>query len=143
MDSLQQFLIHFTGKQSGLDTVIAKFDQHFIRQTNKMYERYVFNKRDQEQGERIDSYITMRHNLMKSCNFCEYLHDSLLCKVLGVRDNQARKRILQLSTLNLGQCIDICQSCEATTTQLKAMRDLNVTDEINSIKTKLQTEIPY
>lgn len=91
-------LIIYNGFQfastKNLDMVIAKFDQHFIEQTN---EQYVLNKKkDQKEGENIDSYLNMLRNLVKSYNFCECLHDSLLHKriVLDVSDNQILKRIL-------------------------------------------------
>lgn len=62
----------FTSMKSNddLDMVIAKLEQHFIEQTNQMYEWYVFNKIDQKQGENLDSYVTMLCKLVKSCNFC-------------------------------------------------------------------------
>lgn len=42
-----------TKRKDNLDTVIAKFDQHFIWQSNKIYESCVFNKRDQILGENM------------------------------------------------------------------------------------------
>ena len=80
-----------------LAQVIAKFDQHFIGVTNETYERIIFNKRDQEPGENIDSHVMALLNLAKSCHFCECLHDTLTRDriVLWVRDSQARKRLFQ------------------------------------------------
>lgn len=42
--------------------------------------------------------------------------------------------MVQHSTLIVRQRIDICRSREVTTTQLKAMEDLNETDLINKIQ---------
>ena len=79
-----------TEDKDDVDTVIAKFDQHFIGQINETYERYFFNKRDQEPGETIDSYITLLRNSAKSCNFCECLHDSLLRdRIVLARERQS------------------------------------------------------
>ena len=36
-----------------LDDSIDAFDNHFIGKTNKIYERYVFNKRDQKSDESV------------------------------------------------------------------------------------------
>ena len=70
-------------------TVIAKFDKHFIAETNEMYERYLFNKRLQEYDESMDIYVTAIRNLAKTCSFCECLHESLIRDqiVMGIRDN--------------------------------------------------------
>lgn len=40
---------------------------------------------------------------------------------LGVNNNTIRKKLLQVRSLTLKQCIDICRSDEATATQLKAI----------------------
>ena len=110
-----------TENKDNINTLIAKFDQHFIEQINETYEQYIFNKRDQEPCETIDFPIIVLHNLAKSCNFCEYLHDSLLCDciVLGVRCNLTHKRLLQNIAETFQQRVDICHSCEATDKWLK------------------------
>ena len=61
--------------------------------------------------------------MRKTCNFCECLSDSLLRDhiVLGIRDNDARKRLLQERSLDLKKCIDICKSAENAITHLGAM----------------------
>ena len=41
-----------------LQKVLENFDQYTLGQTNEMYERYVFNSRNQEQ-ESIDAYVTV------------------------------------------------------------------------------------
>lgn len=70
--------------------------------------RYKFNKRDQELNESVDAYITALRTLAKTCNF-GILEDSLIRDriVTGVKDNQARKKLLQVSKLTLKDCIDI------------------------------------
>jgi hypothetical protein len=45
--------------------------------TNETYERYCFNKRDQEQGENIDTYVAALRTLVKTCNYGT-LEDSLI-----------------------------------------------------------------
>ena len=39
-----------------IDDVIAKFESRCLPQRNETYERYLFNKREQEPGESIDQY---------------------------------------------------------------------------------------
>ena len=117
---LQRVLV-CSNRKDDVDTVIAKFDQHFIGQINETYDRYIFNKRDQEPGETIDSYITVLSKQVKSCNFNVCLHYSLLRDriVRGERDNCRRKRPSQNSAQTFQQCVDICRSCKATDIALK------------------------
>ena len=107
--------------KSKVETVIKKFDEHFVGETNETYERYLFNKRVQEPNESIDTYITALKIIAKTCNFCQCLHDSLIRDqiVVGVRDNTVRKRLLQERKLTLNHCIDTCRGAEATTSRLK------------------------
>ena len=100
-----------------LQKVLEKVDEFTLGQTNEMYERYVFNSRNQEEQESIDTYVTVLRNLAKSCNFCDCMRDSLIRDriVLGVNNNAIRKKLLQVRGLTLSQCIDTCRSNEATT----------------------------
>ena len=46
--------------------------------------------------------------------------------VIGVRDNQTRKKLLQVSKLTLKECIDICRSYETSSHQLKEINQEEV-----------------
>ena len=106
-----------------LSCVLEKFEEFTLGQTNETYERYVFNSRNQEIQESIDGYVTVLRNLAKSCNFCECMRDTLIRDriVLGINNNALRKKLLQqVRKLMLNQCINICRSTEATTSQMQA-----------------------
>ena len=94
---------------------------------NETYERYVFNRRDQESNEPVDAYVTALRKLAKTCNYGS-LTDSLIRDrmVVGINDNSARKKLLQTSKLTLGQCIDICRSSQTSARQLKEMNQEDV-----------------
>ena len=105
-------------QETDIDIVIQKLLSYCIGETNEMYERYRFNKRDQELNESVDAYLTALRTLAKACNFGA-LEDSLIRNriVIGVKDNQARKKLLQVSQLALKDCIDTCRSYETTSLQ--------------------------
>ena len=46
--------------------------------------------------------------------------------VIGVRDHQARKKLVQVSKLTLKECIDICRSYETSSQQLKEINQEDV-----------------
>ena len=106
-----------------VSSIISKFDQYFTGDINETYERFKFNQRQQATSENFDTYLTELRNMRKTCNFCECLSDSLLRDriVLGIRDDGARKRLLQERSLDLKKCIDICKSAENAITHLGAM----------------------
>ena len=52
-----------------MSTVMELMERHRIGQTNVIYERYCFNKRNQESGESFDTYLTTLRTLTKTCNF--------------------------------------------------------------------------
>ncbi|CAB4002703.1 Hypothetical predicted protein, partial [Paramuricea clavata] len=105
-----------------LQSILSNFEQLAIGTLNETYERYIFNRRNQEPDESIAQYITTLRALSRTCNFGD-LHDSLLRDriVLGVNDPNTRKKLLQERDLSLDRCIDICKGAEATKHQIKAM----------------------
>lgn len=122
--------------KTDLPTVIKKFDQHIIGDTNETFERYIFNERNQDATESIDSYVTALRTLAKTCNFCDCLGDSLLRDriVRGTKDSQTRKRLLQQSNLTLKKCIDICRSAEAASNHFKVMSGPE--DHVHRVQTR-------
>ena len=91
-----------------------------------MYERYVFNCRDQETNDTVDAYVTALRKLAKTCNDGG-LTDSVIRDriVVGIYYS-ARRKLLQTSKLTIGQCIDICRSSETSARQLKTMNQEDV-----------------
>ena len=111
------------GDKKSLKSIIEAFDKFAIGEKNETYERYKFNSRNQQENESISAYVTEIRFLAKTCNFCACLHDTLIRDriVLGIKDHDTRKRLLQKKKLTLTQCIDMCLANEATKSQLKAL----------------------
>lgn len=120
---------------ASLEDVIKKFDSFTTGEINETYERYLFNKRDQEPGENIDCYVTALRTMSKNCNFCNCLEESLIRDriILGITDQHVRKRLLQERKLTLPKCIDLCRSAEVACAQMRTMGN---TDDVNRISYK-------
>lgn len=118
-----------------LANIITKLDAYIIGEVNETVERYNFNQRCQKEEESIDTYVTALRTLAKTCSFCDCLSDSLIRDrmVVGIRDSQARKRLLQMRNLSLKKCIDICKGFETATKNLKRMTSEQSTDEVNRV----------
>jgi len=83
-------------EQKTLSKIVENFDKFAIGEVNP-YERFIFNRQNQRQDESIDAYIAALRSLAKTCRICACLADSLLRDwiVLGVKNNNLRKRLLQ------------------------------------------------
>ena len=120
--------------KTNIDQVLQLLEAHCVGETNEIYERYLFNKRDQEAGESFDSYITCLRSLAKTCNFGA-LQDSMIRDrvVVGIKDNSIRRKLLTENKLTLSKCIDICRANEMTAKQLKDMTSQD--EDVNAINT--------
>ena len=117
-------------------TILKKFDEQIIGELNETYERYQFNSRKQATGERFDMYLTELRHLAKNCNFCNCLCDTLLRDriVMGIHDNETRKRLLGMKYLTLDRCVDVCRAYEATETRMQSIATENPLDEVHSVR---------
>ena len=64
-----------------INKVLEKLEAYCIGETNETYERYVFNKRDQQQGESFDSYLSALRSLMVKFPYSPILYYA--CKVIN------------------------------------------------------------
>ena len=100
-------------ERKDIDVVLEKLEVFCVGETNDIYERYQFNKRDQESSESIDSYVAALRTLAKTCNYGSLLDSLIRDRIMvGIKDNGTRKRLLQEAKLTLNKCIDICRSIQ-------------------------------
>ena len=86
-----------TEDNRSVDEILAKFDQFAIGEINEIYERYVFNNRNQHESETFESSLATLRTLIKSCKYCDNCIESLLRDriVLGIRDASTQKLLLR------------------------------------------------
>ena len=118
-----------------LDHVLAKYESRCLPQRNETYERYLFNKREQEPGESIDQYCTALMRLSEYCGFTT-LRDSLIRDrlILGVKNDRARKKLLEQKDLTLDKALDILRTAELTEIRASEIS----TEEANVNRVKLR-----
>ena len=92
--------------------IIEKFDDFAIGEINVTYERFIFNKGNQQDGETFESFLTALRVLLRSCNYCGDCVDSITRDrvVLGVRDQNTQSDLIKQRQLTLNNCIDICRA---------------------------------
>ena len=80
-------------ERTKIDIVVKKFQDICLGETNETYERFLFNRRQNNETESVDQYITALRTLAKTCNFCACLRDSLIRDrlVIGINNNALQK----------------------------------------------------
>ena len=121
--------LEFSSNESNedLEVVIRKLEAYFTGESNETFERWIFNKRDQQQNENIDAYVTNLRNLSKTCNFCDVCRCSLIRDrmVLGIRFDEHQRttqELLKIRQHDLRNCIDTCRSAEASKQMMAYMK---------------------
>ena len=67
-------------------TVLAKFDEYFKVRRNVIFERARFNRRNQEEGETAEKYITELYALAENCNYGDFRDEMIRSLVVGIKD---------------------------------------------------------
>ncbi|UYV82470.1 K02A2.6-like [Cordylochernes scorpioides] len=102
--------------------VIECFERHFIPRRNIIYERARFNQRCQQEGEKVNEFITALHSLAEHCNF-GMLHDELIRDriVVGVRDRALSERMQLDTDLTLVKATLIAKQLESVKEQQSSL----------------------
>ncbi|KAL1445282.1 hypothetical protein MTO96_029260 [Rhipicephalus appendiculatus] len=87
--------------------VIEAFDSHFVVKKNIIYERALFNRRIQDEGEAMTDFITALHTLAERCDYGD-LKDELIRDriVVGVRDQKLSTKLQLEQDLTLEKAVD-------------------------------------
>ncbi|XP_033123153.1 uncharacterized protein LOC117121877 [Anneissia japonica] len=118
--------------KGNLDTILKLWEEYCCGQTNVIYERFCFNKCDQNTSETFDQYLVKLRKLASSCEYGNMASDMIRDRtVCGIRDDDIRKELLNESTLTLESCIKMVKSFEATAKQAKTMSHSGSTNSVN------------
>ena len=91
-----------------------KFDNHFMKKKNVIYERAKFNMRRQEEAEPVDAFITALYNLASKCDYGT-LNDELIRDriVVGIRNQSLSKKMHLDETLTLEKVARMARESKA------------------------------
>ena len=105
------------------NAVVGKFESHFVKKRNTIFERAKFNQRVQQPGESVESFITDLHNLVEHCAYGtltdELIRDRL---VVGLRDAKLSEKMQMNSELTLEKAIDQARLDKAVKKQQSVIR---------------------
>ena len=110
------------------DTVKDRFQAHFVHRRNPIYERARFNKRIQEPGETVDSFVTALYCLAEHCDYGELREQMIRDRlVVGLRDANLAEKMQLDSDLKLEDAIKRARNSEAVKGQQSTVRDSGLT----------------
>ena len=97
---------------------------HLRRQRNVIIDRRDLFTRVQEAGETVDDFVCGLKEIASSCDFCHHCLDNRYRDrvVVGIRDEEARRRMLEEPTLTFQKAVDIARASENATSNSSAIR---------------------
>ncbi|UYV82775.1 K02A2.6-like [Cordylochernes scorpioides] len=116
------------------DKVIECFESHFIPRRNIIYERARYNQRCQQEGEKVNEFITALHSLAEHCNF-GMLHDELIRDriVVGVRGRALSERMQLDTDLTLVKATLMAKQLESVKEQQFSLYQQDSVDQIKKM----------
>ena len=103
--------------------MIAKFNSHFVKRRNVIYDRAKFNSRSQQDGESVEEFIYSVHTLAQYCSYGN-LHDEMVRDriVVGIRDVSLSQKLQMDPELTLEKATKMVRESEAIKQQQKTLR---------------------
>ena len=95
---------------AGIEDMLKAMEKHLRSQRIVLLDRREFYSRVQEPDESFDDFLCAVKEIAAYCDFCDVCEDSQFRDriVAGTRDEEALKRMLLESDLDLQRAVDIC-----------------------------------
>ena len=105
-------------------TVVEKFEGHFVKRRNLIFERAKFNRRKQEEGEPVDDFIMDLYRLAEHCSYGN-LHDELVRDriVVGLRSAALSEKLQRDADLTLDKAVRMAREDETIRKQQALLRN--------------------
>lgn len=120
-DALRLYNSFVQDEGENFETLLRKFDSHFVPKVNLTFERYKFHKIVQQEDEKIDSLVRRLRQQAKLCGFENLeesvLRDQLICSILS---DDLRGRLLA-EDISLEKAVQTCKIAETTHAQVQEM----------------------
>ena len=112
-------------QDADVNAVITAMQAHLRRQRNVIIDRRDFFTRVQELGETVDDFLCGLKEIASFCDFCHHCLDNRFRDriVVGTRDEEARRRMLEKPDLTLHKAVDIAWASENAAHNSLAIRD--------------------
>ena len=114
-----------------INEILKLFREYFTPKRNTTYERYLFNKLVQKEGQSFEEFLTEIINQSNTCDF-GVLKESLIKDkiVIGVTSEELREKLLLNDSLSLEEAITLCRSYHQTKARMNCMVNNPEVDEL-------------
>ena len=119
------------------DVVVEKFEAHFVKKRNVIFERAKFNQRRQEEGEPVDDFVTSLYCLSEHCKYGN-LRDEMIRDriVVGLLDSTLSEKLQLEPNLTLEMAITSARQREQVKKQQQVIRADETPSNIDTILAK-------
>lgn len=110
-----------------LNTLLDKFEAHFLPRENLTYERYKFFSFKQTQGQSLDQFITEAKKMAMKCKLGTLQEDLTKTVIIcGVKNSSIREKLLQEEdSTSLEKIIEKCAILEMSKERSEAMNEIH------------------
>ena len=117
--------------------MVAKFERHFVKKRNVIFERAKFNQRKQEEGESVDDFVSALYCLSEHCQYGS-LRDEMICDriVVGLHDSSLSEKLQLEPELTLEKAVTSAHQRESVKKQQKIVRAEESSPNIDAVHSK-------
>ena len=123
-DIFRSFKLDETKKEhEDYQLVKTRFENHFVKRRNVIFERARFNKRSQQDGESVESFVLALYSLAEHCSYGS-LHDEMIRDrlVVGLLDSKVSETLQLDPDLTLDKAVTTARQRETVKQQQKVVR---------------------
>ena len=125
------------------DTVIGKFDDHFIPKRNIIHERAKFNQRKQNNGESAEQFIRSLHEISQNCDFGTAKNDRIRdAIVIGVLDKELSEKLQLKDDLTLEDATTMTRQSELVKSQVREQTNGKDVSEVRGAAARPRQPVP-
>lgn len=119
------------------DTVLQKFNDHFIPKKNVIHERAKFHQRKQKSGESAEQFIRGLYEIAENCDFGVNKNDQIRdAIVIGISDRELSEKMQLKDDLTLENATTMARQSELVKSQVRDQSDKSGIDEVRGAKAK-------
>lgn len=132
-------------EQKVYETVKGKFENHFIKRRNIIYERAKFNQGSQREGEPVDDFITALYTLSDHCNYGNFRQEMIRDRiVVGILNQKLSEQLQLLPDLTLEMAVTKVRQSELVKQQQAVVRQGDAQDlTVEAISKQRTTQQPF
>ena len=115
--------------------VLKKFDSFFKVRRNVIFERALFNRRQQAEGETAEQYIAALYNLASNCNYGDLQDERIRDRlVVGIKNNSLSEQLQMDADLTLEKAKKAIRQKEAVHGQQSVLNNDTTASPIDAVK---------